>query len=59
MLTTEIAERTGKQHGHIMRDTRKMLVELHGEGGSPNLETPIATGKTANITPATASPSAS
>ena len=28
MLTTEIAERTGKQHGHVMRDAAKMLTEL-------------------------------
>lgn len=31
MLTTEIADLTGKRHDNVMRDTRKMLVELHGE----------------------------
>ena len=31
MLTTEIAELTGKRHDNIMRDTRQMLVELHGD----------------------------
>ncbi|XYD10168.1 Rha family transcriptional regulator [Methylobacterium sp. NMS12] len=35
MLTTEVAELTGKRHDHVMRDARKMLVELHGEGGLP------------------------
>lgn len=35
MLTTEIAEVTGKRHDHVMRDTRKMLAELHGAGGPP------------------------
>lgn len=36
MLTTEIADLTGKKHLHVMRDTRKMLVELHGEGALSN-----------------------
>jgi hypothetical protein len=35
MTTVEIAERTGKRHDHVMRDTRNMLTELYGEGGLP------------------------
>lgn len=35
MTTVEIAERTGKRHDHVMRDTEKMLAELHGEGDLP------------------------
>lgn len=31
MSSLEIAELTGKRHDNVMRDTRKMLVELHGE----------------------------
>lgn len=38
MLTTEVAERTGKRHDNVMRDTRRMLTELHGEGGVLSFE---------------------
>jgi hypothetical protein len=31
--TLEIAERTGKRHDNVLRDTRNMLTELYGEGG--------------------------
>lgn len=31
MSTNEIADLTGKRHDNVMRDTRKMLIELHGE----------------------------
>lgn len=36
MTSLEISELTGKQHAHVMRDIRVMLIELHGEGGLSN-----------------------
>lgn len=33
MSSREIAELSGKEHRNVMADIRKMLVELHGEGG--------------------------
>jgi Rha family phage regulatory protein len=33
MSSVEIADLTGKRHDNVMRDTRKMLVDLYGEGG--------------------------
>lgn len=33
ITTMEIAERTGKRHDNVMRDTRSVLVTLYGEGG--------------------------
>lgn len=38
MLTTEIADLTKKQHRNVLADTRKMLIELHGEGGLLNFQ---------------------
>lgn len=32
MSSREIAELTGKRHDNVVRDTRTMLVKLHGEG---------------------------
>ena len=31
MTTVEIAELTGKEHKHVKRDTKLMLLELHGK----------------------------
>lgn len=33
MTSREIAELTGKEHRNVLADIRKMLAELHGEGG--------------------------
>ena len=33
MSSREIAELTGKRHDNVLTDCRKMLIELHGEGG--------------------------
>lgn len=33
MSSREVAELTGKAHRNVLADARKMLVELHGEGG--------------------------
>lgn len=38
MSSREIAELTGKEHRNVMADTRKMLLELHGEGGMLNFQ---------------------
>ena len=38
MTTVEIAERTGKEHRNVLRDTRIMLTELYGEEGALKFE---------------------
>lgn len=38
MTSREIAELTGKRHDNVMRDTRAILVELHGEDGVLSFE---------------------
>lgn len=38
MTSRDIADLTGKEHRNVMRDARKMLVELHGEGGLLSFE---------------------
>jgi hypothetical protein len=54
MLTTEIADLTGKRHRDVMRDTRKMLVDLLGQAGLLDPRRPAGTPK-ASRSPATAS----
>lgn len=36
ITSRDIAELTGKRHDHVLRDARKMLAELYGEGGLPS-----------------------
>ncbi len=38
MTSREIAELTGKEHRNVLADIRKMLLELHGEGGMLNFQ---------------------
>lgn len=38
LTTVEISELTGKRHDNIMRDTKKMLVELYSDSGLLNFE---------------------
>jgi Rha family phage regulatory protein len=38
MTSRDIADLTGKEHRNVMADIRKMLTELHGEGGLLNFQ---------------------
>ena len=38
MSTREIADLTGKRHDNVLADARKMLAELHGDGGVLHFE---------------------
>ena len=38
MTSREIADLTGKEHRNVLADIRKMLLELHGEGGILNFQ---------------------
>ncbi|ROR21722.1 Rha family phage regulatory protein [Comamonas sp. BIGb0124] len=45
MSSREIAELTGKRHDNVIADIRKMLVELHSEGGLLNFQDTHANGQ--------------
>jgi Rha family phage regulatory protein len=38
MSSLEISELTGKEHKNVLADIRKMLIELHGDGGELNFK---------------------